>query len=68
MLYEHHSQPVISGAAWLLRLVKFLQLAAAVLAAFLLSGFILLTSAGIVMAPILHRFLHHFHKANGQRS
>ena len=27
----------------------------------LISGFVLLTSASIVIAPVLHRFLHHFH-------
>jgi hypothetical protein len=31
----------------------------------LLSGFVLLSSSGIVMAPVLHRFLHHFYKSNG---
>jgi hypothetical protein len=34
----------------------------------LLSGFILLSSFGLVMAPILHRFLHHFHRLNGGHS
>jgi hypothetical protein len=34
----------------------------------LLSGFVLLSSFGIVMAPILHRFLHHFHEVNNRHS
>ena len=28
----------------------------------LFSGFVLLAAAGIVMAPILHRLMHHFHQ------
>jgi hypothetical protein len=117
LIYEHHSQPVISHTAWLQRLATSLQLAVAVLAAVLLigtlgyhflgsiawvdslleaamilsgmgpvavmqndtvkifaafyallSGFVLLSSFGVVMAPVLHRFLHHFHRANGQHS
>jgi hypothetical protein len=27
----------------------------------LFSGFALLTSAGVLLAPIVHRFMHHFH-------
>jgi hypothetical protein len=34
----------------------------------LLSGFVLLSSFGLVMAPVLHRFLHHFHKRHDQHS
>lgn len=33
----------------------------------LLSGWVLLTSAGIVMVPVLHRLLHHFHRAQNER-
>ena len=28
----------------------------------ILSGFIFLGAAGVVFAPVFHRFLHHFHK------
>lgn len=34
----------------------------------LISGFVLLTSAGIIMAPILHRFLHRFHKQHSEHT
>jgi hypothetical protein len=33
-----------------------------------MSGFVLLSSFGLVMAPVLHRFLHHFHKRHDQHS
>src|SRR5690349_5840498 len=33
----------------------------------LLSGCVFLTSAGIVMAPLLHRFLHHFHQQKHEK-
>jgi hypothetical protein len=113
MLYEHHSQSLLSRTAWLRRLAKSLRTAALVLASALLtgilgyhffgqlpwvdslleaamilagmgpvapmhnetvkifaafyaliSGFIFLASSGIIIAPILHRFLHHFHKTH----
>ena len=33
----------------------------------LLSGCVFLTSASVMIAPVLHRFLHHFHKDNNHR-
>ena len=111
MLFEHHTQPVLPYAVWLLRLSKSIQMGAAVVIAALLigmlgyhfignfawidsylessmilagmgpvapmqnnaikffagcyalfSGFVMLTSFSIMMAPVLHRFLHYFHK------
>ena len=111
MYYERRSQPLISQAQWLLRLMHSLRLAGAVIGISLLSGiigyhflghlnwvdsflesamilggegpiaplqndvvkifasiyalfsgFILLAAAGIVIAPVLHRLMHHFHQ------
>ncbi|MBI3440546.1 MAG: hypothetical protein HY052_01875 [Proteobacteria bacterium] len=113
-MYEHYSQPVLSRAKWILRLVASMRRALVVIGIALLagvvgyhvlgqlswvdslleasmilsgmgpvaplqndavkifaslyalmSGFVLLASASIVMAPVLHRFLHHFHKTSG---
>jgi hypothetical protein len=110
-MYEHHSQPLISQAKWLLRLARSFRLALIVVGTALLigilgyhflgalgwvdsfleaamilggegpvaalqndavkifasvyalfSGFVLLAAAGFVVAPILHRLMHHFHQ------
>ena len=34
----------------------------------LLSGFLFLISAGVLLAPIIHRFFHHFHLEAGESS
>jgi hypothetical protein len=33
----------------------------------LYSGIVFLVATGVVMAPVLHRFLHHFHLEDGNR-
>ena len=110
-MFERRSEPLISQAQWLLRLLRSLRLASIVVGTSLaagifgyhvlghmgwvdslleasmilagmgpvaplqsdavkifasvyalFSGFILLAAAGIVVAPILHRLMHHFHQ------
>ena len=111
-MYEHHKQPLASGAVFAQRLTRNATLTAAILlvsltigvlgyhflgrlawidallnasmilggmgpvdpmqtsggklfasAYALYSGVVLLASVGVLAAPILHRFLHHFHLA-----
>lgn len=110
-MYERRSQPLISRTRWILRMLRSLRLAFAVVGVSLLagilgyhvlghlnfvdalleasmilggegpiapmqndavkifaalyalfSGLVLLAAAGIVVAPALHRMMHHFHQ------
>jgi hypothetical protein len=113
LMYEHHSEPVISRAQWLLRMFHSARLALGTIGVSLLigitgyhllgnlgwvdalleasmilggmgpvavmdndavkifasfyalfSGLMLVAVAGILLAPFLHRLMHHFHAKN----